>query len=87
MNRIASFESLLFLAQNIVDIKSYDSFVRDVLLLGPHNTAANSYQTKLDVYQVQTLLTVAGAELAHAESEKIREDFECRIRELERKLA
>jgi hypothetical protein len=86
MNRIASFESLLRIAQNIKDFQSYEKFVQTVLLHNQHYTGLlGIYQ--LDVHQTQTLLTLAGTRLAHVESEKTREDFECRIRELERKLS
>jgi len=84
MNRIASYEDLLHEAQTLSNQISYENFVQSVLLLG--RLSISTYETKLDIHQIQTLLIIAGTRLTHVESERIRMDFECKIRELERKL-
>ena len=84
MNRIASYEDLLHEAQALSSQISYEKFVQSVLRLG--QLSISTHETKLDIHQIQILLIIAGTRLTHMESERIRVDFECRIRELERKL-
>jgi len=81
MNRIASFESLLKQVHAISDFISYETFIQSVLVFSQHKSEIHTHD-----HETQLLLTLAGNRLAHVDALKTREDFEWRMRALEKNL-